>query len=171
MTCATVGCNEPTSGKSKYCVKHKRIARQKWLERVQTQERERTERYERFREAYRAAARAGTVAAGKCVPTPMVVVEHANQLDDSSPIVKQYEPIMDGVCGFAWINVSPGNSSFARWLTSNDLASKAYRGGVDIWVSEFGQSYELKMAYARAFAESLGRSDVGAKVYAGGRLD
>lgn len=120
---------------------------------------------------YDLAHKAGHEAATGMVPEPMTVVERANPLDDNSEIVKQYEPIADGVCGFAWINVKPGNSSFANWLKKNDLARKdSYYGGVTIWVGDYNQSYEKKMAYAGAFAKVLKDSGI-EKAYASGRLD
>lgn len=117
---------------------------------------------------YQRAHEAGMAAGEAARPRPMVVVQRENPLDDSSPIVKQYEPVMDGVCGFAWIKVRPANSSFGRWLRSRGH-SLAYQGGVSIWVRGFGQSYERKMAYAHAFAQVL--EEAGIKAYAEGRLD
>jgi len=43
------------------------------------------------------------------------------------------------------------------------------RGGVELFVYEFGQSYERQMKYAEAFARYL--RDNGITAYAGGRLD
>jgi hypothetical protein len=99
----------------------------------------------------------------------MVVSEHANPLNDASA-VKQSWYVSEGACGFAWVNVSPGNSSFAKWLVKNKLASKAYHGGVDIWISAHGQSIERKEAHAREMARVL-KEKLGIKAYAGSRLD
>ena len=115
-------------------------------------------------------AHAAGMAAGEAhSPVPMHVVQREHPFDDSSPIVKRYPPVMDGVCGFGWVNVSPGNSSFANWLRKQGYGHKAYYGGWEYWVGEFGQSYERKMAYARAFAKVL--SEAGIKAYASGRVD
>lgn len=112
-----------------------------------------------FRELYDWAEAHGRDAAMTATPTPMIVVERANVLDDTSPIVKQYAPVMDGVCGFAWVNVKPGNSSFANWLKRNGLARRdSYYGGVTIWVGDYGQSYERKMAHASAMARELNKA-------------
>ena len=46
----------------------------------------------------------------------------------------------EGVCGFAWVKVSPGNSSFAKWLVKNKMARKGYYGGVEINISDFRRS-------------------------------
>lgn len=113
---------------------------------------------------------AGIEAAAKCVPTPMIVQEHKNPLDNSSPVVREYEPVMEGPCGFAWINIKPGNSRFANYLKKTEQARiDSYYGGVTVWVSGYGQSYERKMAYAAAFAQVL--QEAGIKAYSMGRLD
>ena len=103
------------------------------------------------------------------MPTPMTVVEHANPLDDGSPIKRVYEPVMDGVCGFAWVVIRPGTCGFAKWLRANANGRKSYYGGEELWVYEFNQSYERKMAFARAYAQVV--SDAGIEAHAGGRLD
>jgi hypothetical protein len=118
---------------------------------------------------YARAREAGLAAAEARVPTPMVVVQRANPFDDSSAIVKEYAPVMGGVCGFAWVVVRPGTSSFARWLVKQGLASKHYYGGVSIWVRDFGQSMEKKQAYATAFAKVLGEAGIDA--YGDSRMD
>jgi hypothetical protein len=110
---------------------------------------------------YDEAHAAGMAAGNRCTPTPMVVSEHANPWDDSSPVVKQYAPVMGGVCGFAWVNVRPGTCSFARWAKKQDLGyTDSYYGGYTIYVHGtefpgFEQSMEIKEAYAGAFAAVL----------------
>ena len=73
---------------------------------------------------YDEAWKAGVAAATDTVPVPMQVVQRANPLDDKSPIVKAYEPVYDGVCGFAWVKVKPANSPFAKWLKANGKVSR-----------------------------------------------
>jgi hypothetical protein len=124
-----------------------------------------------FQMAWGAACIAGAAAAEAKVPKPMYVVERANPMDDSSPIVKAYEPIADGVCGFAWVNVRPGNSPFANWLKKEGKARKAYGGGVQIWVSAYNQSLEKKEAYANAMEKALEALVPGVKFYADSRMD
>lgn len=119
---------------------------------------------------YKRADAAGKAAAEKRVPIPMVVVQRANPLDDNSPIVKRYAPVMGGVCGFAWVNIKPGYSAFANWLKKNKLADKSYYGGVDVWVGGYGQSMEKKEAYANAFAAVL-RAEAGINAMSMSRLD
>lgn len=126
--------------------------------------------YAAFRALYHKAHDAGNAAAAACVPVPMHVVGRANPLDDSSPIVKRYAPVMDGVCGFAWINVKPGNSAFAKFLKAEGLArSDSYEGGVCVWVGAFNQSLSRKEAYAHAFANVL--SNEGIRAYSMSRMD
>lgn len=90
----------------------------------------------------------------------------SNTIDPSQPIYH----VPQGVCGFAWVNIRPGNSSFARWCTKNSKGRpNSYEGGVNVWVHQFGQSMECKEAYARAFAAVL--TEAGIKAYAGSRMD
>lgn len=121
------------------------------------------------RELYARADAAGKKAADECVPVPMHVVERENPFDDNSPIIKRYAPVMDGPCGFAWVIVKPGNSSFARYLKKIGFSRDSYYGGINVWVRGYGQSYMRKGAYARAFAGVL--SEAGIDAYAMSRMD
>ena len=168
MTCATANCTYPALTGSKYCPAHKRIARQEWVKRMREGEIARAEREIKWADLYARAHSAGLEVAEQCIPAVMVVQQHENMMDDDSP-VKQQWAVPEGVCGFAWVTVTPGNCSFALWLKKHHNASKGYHGGMELWVSDFGQSYERKHAYARAFARIV--SEAGVKAYAGGRLD
>lgn len=117
---------------------------------------------------YNKAHTAGMAAGTSFKPAPMVVQTHADPLTPNSPVVAS-EVVSEGVCGFAWITVRPGNCSFANWLKKNHLARPAYRGGVDIWVYQFNQSMQRKEAYADAFAKVL--VEAGINAYAGSRMD
>ena len=114
------------------------------------------------------ANEAGMSAVKELLVEPMIVQSHKNPLDDNSPVEKQWY-VPDGVCGFAWVTVHPGNCSLAKYLVKNNLAKAAYGGGVSIWVSQFNQSYQRKREYAMAYAKVL--KENGFKAYAGGRLD
>jgi len=111
-------------------------------------------KYDTFQTVFDKAVTNGRQAMVQAQPTPMVVQGHANPLDDNSKVTKRWY-VPQGVCGFAWVHVSPGNCSFARWLVKHKFARKSYQGGVDIWVHGGGQSMELKQAYAKAMAETL----------------
>jgi hypothetical protein len=107
------------------------------------------------------AMREGEYSAMNCIPPTMYVTDRAGRI---------VEEVTEGVCGFAWVNVKPGNSAFARYLKETNVARKdSYYGGVTVWVSHFNQSYERKMAYARAFAGVLQQHGINA--HAMGRLD
>lgn len=117
------------------------------------------------------AHKAGLKAGDAFSPTPMVVTQHENMLDDNSP-VKESWYVEDGVCGFAWVITSEhGNGKFVKYLKKNtDHGDKAYYGGHYVtWVHEFGQSMQKKNAYANAFASVL--TDAGLKVQSGSRMD
>lgn len=117
-----------------------------------------------FQKIYNEAQRAGIIAAGKKIPTPMVVEEHENMLDGNSKVKNTWQ-VNDGVCGFAWITIKPANSAFAKWLMEKNLARKAsYGSGVLIWVYQYGQSYERKAAYAGAFAGVLQKYGINAQM-------
>ncbi len=95
------------------------------------------------------------IEAGRAItPTPMKI--------------RGYEPIADGVCGFAQVNIK-GNTAFGRWVKKMGYGRKAYYGGLDINVHEFNQSYERKMAYANAMAKVF--TSHGIEAFASGRLD
>jgi hypothetical protein len=144
-------------------------------EKIAAESKARKERYAGFEAAYEKARKAGIAAGEAAKPRTMVVTQHANPANDASPAVQQWiEP--EGMCGFAWVKVTPGSSSFAKWLVKNKIARKAYGGGVDIWISAFGQSVERKEACARAMAKVLVEelSEMGfqgVNVYADSRLD
>jgi len=119
---------------------------------------------------YDKAVAAGKEAAMKRVPTPMVV-GRAVDLYTNEMVPGTQEVVMDGVCGFAWVNIKPGNSAFANWLKKNGLARKdSYAGGVTVWVGDYNQSMEKKEAYADAFAEVLRDNGID-RAYAQSRMD
>ena len=123
----------------------------------------------KFRTLYNEARLAGLEAGKLSVPTPMIVGQHADILNDASPLTKTYF-VGDGVCGFAWIKIRPANCAFANWLKKNGLGkTSSYEGGVSIWVSDFGQSLTRKEAYAAAFAEVLTKAGINA--YGDSRMD
>lgn len=111
----------------------------------------------------------GKAAADACVPVPMIVREHANPLNDNSRVVREYAPVMGGACGFAWVNIKPGNCAAANYAKKVLRARKSYYGGVDIWVGAYGQSMAKKESYAAAFAGVLAKAGVSA--YSMSRMD
>jgi hypothetical protein len=117
---------------------------------------------------YHQACQAGETAADAHTPTPMFVVQRENPFDDTSQVVRNYGAVTGGVCGFAWVTVTPGTSSFARYLKTRG-ARKGYYGGVEKRVHGYGQSMEKKEAYAQAFAAVL--REAGVNAYAESRMD
>lgn len=168
MKCANQQCQAESAGKSKYCAEHRAAAHAAWLARVRSSSAERESKVAQFGEIFKAAHEAGMAAGDACQPVPMVVSEHVNMADDNSAVRKSYY-VPSGVCGFAWVTVRPGTSSFARWLVKNGKGHKAYYGGIQIWASAFGQSMERKIAYAHAFAKVLEQNGIPAST--GDRMD
>ena len=113
-----------------------------------------------FADLIERATAAGIDAGVKCAPIPMDVIDRAGG---------QLWRIDDGACGFAWVTVKPANCAFANWAKRTGIMRPAYGGGVQYWVSEFGQSVDRKSAFAGAFADVL--REAGINAFAGSRLD
>ncbi len=125
------------------------------------------------RELYERADEAGMKAAKAHTPTPMIVEQHKNVMDDNSPVVQSWN-VSGGVCGFSWSVVRPGNCSFANWLKKNGKGKYSdYDKGVIVWaggdITGFGQSMTTKESYSRAFANVI--SDAGIKIFTYSRMD
>jgi hypothetical protein len=131
-------------------------------EKIAAESAERKARYVQFRETFDRAYNAGLEAGRNAIPHTMVVQDGFTG--------KTVDVVSEGACGFAWVRIFPATCSFARWLAKNNLARAAYHGGMEIWISDHGQSIERKEAHARAMAEVL-TSELGVKAYVGSRLD
>lgn len=117
---------------------------------------------EDFLKIYEEAFAAGQKAVEELNIAPMIVSQHENPLDDSSPIRKSYY-VADGVCGFAWVQIKPANGKFAKWLIDQQIARKSiYDPGIRMSIHWFEQSYQKKDAFARAFAKVLQGYDINA---------
>lgn len=126
------------------------------------------------------AVDAGVKALSRCKPQPMIVSQHENMVDDSSPMEKEWF-VEDGVCGFAWITVRCKSGKARQFINALKRAGLAgdgcdipfgkdnYSGGYKYWVSQGGQSMEKKIAFASAFAEVLERN--GIECHTGSRMD
>jgi len=130
-------------------------------EKIRAEKMERAERYQEFAGLFDAAYSAGLRAGAQHKPKPMHVYDGFSR--------QHIETVSDGMCGFAWVKIRPATSSFARWLVKQGIARAAYTGGIEIWISAHNQSYERKLAHARAMAEHFRANGVNA--YADGRLD
>jgi len=124
----------------------------------------------KFQTVYDKAYSAGMKAAQEISVTPMVVGSPSTPLGNDISPEKPIYFVPDGVCGFAWVTVKPGNSSFANWLKKNNLARKdSYYGGVTIWIGEHGQSLQRKEAHAYAMALAL--KSEGFNAFSDSRID
>jgi hypothetical protein len=130
-------------------------------DKIRAEKKNRQDRYDAFARLYELADENGKDRAEVVRPEPMIVK------DEMTGHV--YPPVMDGVCGFAWVTVRPANSSFARWAKDKHGWDRAYNGGMQLWVHGYGQSYERKLAYAEGFASVLRLA--GIRASASGRLD
>ena len=157
MTCK---CGKPSNPKSTkgYCGDCMKEARKNWVAMIGQKSAERTDRDATFALLIEQAHAAGVAAAAACNVRAMVV---------SGGGQSWYVP--DGVCGFAWITIHPGNCALAKYVKKYHGARAAYGGGMQIWVSAYNQSMQLKEAYATAYAGVL--QAAGHKAYAGSRMD
>jgi hypothetical protein len=123
-----------------------------------------------FQAIYAEADAAGHAAAVAAKVVPMIVGSpvsfFGNEIDYSKPIYN----VPDGPCGFAWISIKPGGSSFARWIkAAGHGRADSYAGGVSISVGAYRQSLARKEAYAMAFANVLRKHGIVA--YSESRMD
>ena len=118
-----------------------------------------------YKEAYAAGLKAGKEA----IPTPMIVGQPTTPLGNDIDFKKQTYFVSEGACGFAWVNISPARGAFVTYLKKIGEGHKAYYGGYEFFVHEFGQSITRKEAFAYAFAKVL--RSYGIPASAGSRLD
>lgn len=174
--CNWEGCNEvcasgnsPKHGpwQSKYCWEHKKLAKKAWKEKIEAEKEERVSRENRFGQIIGAALARAHNDGEAHSPTPMIVEQHQDMLDDSSPVKKSWF-VEQGVCGFVWVNLKPATSSFCRFLQKKAPGWKrdSYYGGLTYWVFQFGQSYEKKVAFARELAKALNEHQEETKTHA-----
>lgn len=82
-------------------------------------------------------------------------------------------------CGFAWVQITPGNHPFVRWLKAQNIGSKHYAKGWQIWGSRLHglstQSISVHEAASRAWAnavrESLKLHNMAPEISVGTRYD
>lgn len=95
-------------------------------------------------------------------------VGFSDQIDYSKKVY-----VLEGLCGFAWINVGDGRSAWAKWVKENKRGYNDYYGGVSVWSSAFsadnGQSVDRKEAGCRAAAKVF--NSYGLKASVQSRLD
>jgi hypothetical protein len=157
MTCPKCPADSNARSTKGYCTDHMAEAKAAYSQRIADSKAEAAARREAYAAAHAAAVAAGRAAAEAAVPVPMIVSGY------------EHQPVMDGVCGFAWVKV-PGNTGFGRWAKGEGIFDKSYSGGLMMWISDYGQSMTRKEAYAMAYADSLRASGI-ENVYAGSRMD
>lgn len=148
-------------------------------EKIAAEKAARAERHNLFQALHQNAHAAADAAARGTTPAAIVVGHPSTPLGNDIDPTKQtwFEP--EGMCGFAWVTVQPGNHPFANWLKKEGIGQpKGFGGGgVWMWVGDYGQSYDRKTTYARTYAgvvrEGLAAIDglKPARVSPGGRLD
>lgn len=133
-------------------------------EKIAAEKKARAEKHDHYRMVLDRAIAEGLLAGQNHTPRPMIVAE-------SLPVklTTQTWVVESGPCGFAWVVVKAANKGFGHWLLKSGYARKSYYGGAEIWISEFGQSYERKGAMAQAMAQVF--TEAGFDAYAGSRLD
>ena len=81
---------------------------------------------------------------------------------------KVYEPFP--ICGFASVHVRGIRKKAEKEIFAEfGFKKDSYRGGIYLWVSDYGQSYDQKKAHAEAFAKVLNENGIDA--YSESRLD
>jgi len=92
----------------------------------------------------------------------------AGQQAEADFIAKHGEPFY---CGFAWVEIPNGRSPFVNWAKKNDVGSKHYQKGWQVWnpTKTFSQSMDVREAGATAFAKVL--RDNGIEAYMVSRAD
>lgn len=168
MMCATLDCNANTTGKSKYCRPCAKIAREKWLARINDAAEARQVRSETFATVWQAACNAAKAAHEAAKPTPMVVTE----VDPITNEPRQRFFVSEGCCGYASVKVMPANAPFANWLKAHANARKSYRGGVCSPSFSYGsQSYERSCAAADAAVRVIKQALPDVQVYVDSWVD
>jgi hypothetical protein len=106
------------------------------------------------------------------VDSQPVAVAQAHGWSNQIDFCKRVE-VIDGLCGFAWINVGDGRTAWAKWLKANKGASNSYYGGVQIWSSKFSGDYKQSLHRKEAGCEAAAEvfKSYGLKAYVGSRLD
>jgi len=180
--CAIEDCWHTAVGKSKYCATHKKIAREKWLDKIAERKRksasasnakpkpapksakvkrkDKTALIAKYKRIYELCVEAADRKAKAAELTPMAAVLHSNQLDDRSPVVKVW--VCDsGARGNVLIKL-PLTHSFVKWLVKNDFAFKSEQeSGAIVYRyhtptrSPLDASYEYLSAAASGFVETL----------------
>lgn len=156
LDCANPGCVLPLAPKSKYCAVHKREAAAAWRAMIADKAANRADNKKMLvslvYDSVLNATNNGINAARLASVEPIGIVT-----DSQCPDQPFY--VSSGICGFAWVVVKGARGLLRSELLEHGFAPH-YGGGLSLWISEHGQSYDRKQAHAREFADSLRESFV-----------
>lgn len=131
----------------------------------------------------------GVCAGRTALPEPMDVYTPNSLLDNSRRPNTPVYHVPDGVCGFAWVQMSAVKGTegqearkFINWLTGTQApcdawlappvrCDKSYGGGHSIWISDHNQSMQRKSAHADALSAYLRENIAGLSAYTSTRID
>jgi hypothetical protein len=126
-----------------------------------------------FAKVFAEAQAAGNAAFQEAKPVPIAFQNSG--LFEEFDFNKPYNVVMEGVCGFAWVNVYVDGRSAAAKVMKQFGAKKDYYGGLQFSSYDvapaggWSQSMQRKEAACDAFAKVL--RDYGFKAYVGSRMD
>ena len=169
LDCANPGCVLPLAPKSKYCAVHKREAAAAWKSMIAEKAAVRAENKQMLvslvYDSVLNATNNGRNAAHLATVEPIGFVTDSRCPDN--PFF-----VASGICGFAWVIVKGARGLLRSELIANGF-SPGYSGGLSLWISEHGQSYDRKSAHAREFADSLRESfnDWGSEYFDPSKID
>ena len=122
------------------------------------------EQADRMRRLFTQAVMAGNKAGEEAIPRPMIVT--GGILGGK----KESWYVSEGMCGFAWVDVPDKTCELAQYMMIFERGYSDYpKVHAKYWVSEFNQSYERKLAYAKAMAKVF--RDAGFEATYDSRLD
>ena len=154
LACANPMCKFPLAPKSKYCAVHKREAAAAWKSMIADKAALRAENKQMLvalvSDSIVNATNNGINAAR------VATVEPIGFVTDSQCPDKPFF-VSSGICGFAWVVVKGARGLLRSELIANGF-TPGYSGGLSLWISAHGQSYDMKSAHAREFADSLRES-------------
>lgn len=125
-----------------------------------------------FEELFERAEQVAKNAYDACKPTPMVVSQHVNPLNDSSPIVKSYF-VEGGPCGFAHIQFKDARRNICKYMKKNNLGHYSDYSKSVSWepsCSRMDQSLERKEAACSAAIKVFSEAGID-RIYISSRMD
>lgn len=144
--CKHASCYEHVVERDTFCAKHSKPAPKKSTKDTKTPS------PKQFKFILNNCLRTANKAMAAVTPTPMVVTEHSDPLDDRSSIVRQ-DYVASGACGYVGLYL-PKNFAFTKWLVANHYAYD-FGSFVSLETPKTTQSYEQLRAWSHAFRRML----------------